>query len=196
MANSEYSFFSLTPLSSISFVKDYSTIEFENKIWKLTNEGNNSVDANVFKLYWIDLINYSTKSKIFGKIDEVEIWITNNNSILVFTSSFSIVNLVRHFFNTELKLVTKIISYKKSELINIIRNQISSSLFIIDSGRIIKFDTNKLEEFNEKFIFGIEYFDNLNKVIIFISTHGMVKLSYGASELIVKKVCDELELNK
>lgn len=195
MIDNEYSFFSLTALSSISIINNDFSIEFENKIWKLTNNGKNLVGANVFKLFWIDLLSYNGNKKIYGQIDEVEVWFISNTSILVFTSSFSIVNLVRHFLNVELKLATKINSYTKSKLMNVLSRNASASVFVIASGDIIKIDKSQIEQFEGDSIFAVEYFDALNKVVVFISTHGMVKLSYGASELVVKKVCDILGLN-
>lgn len=191
MINNEYSFFTLTSLNSFSMIYNDSSIELENKIWKLVPNKKNSIGANVFKLFWIDLLNYNNK-KIYGQIDEVELWCVNDTSILVFTSSFSIVNLVRHFLSVELKLTTKINSYKKDNLLHILNINVSSSLFIMESGNIIKINADGFNKTNLSKIFAVEYFDSDNKILVFVSIHGMVKLSYGASELAIKKVCGEL----
>lgn len=195
MIETEYSFFSLLLSNPVKFLIEDFSIEFENRVWKLVSNGKNSVGFNTFNLYWIDLLDYKDQH-IYGKIDEVKLWVVNDITLLVFTSSYSVLNLVRHFLHTEFKIITKIYSFDKHELLNLLNNKLSATIYLFNSEEIDKVSITEFSEEDFNSLFAIEYFDPLIKCVFFISIHGMIKLSYGSSESDVKKVCDELGIFK
>lgn len=196
MIETQLSFYQLITTNNINKLLNGFSNQFDNRIWRIEPFKDNSKLSSIYKIYWIDLIKSDGKD-ILGKVEDVLIWTNRKNTLLVFCSSYSTVNLVRQFLSDELDIYTNIYNYESKNLLNIINSKENIlSIYIKHQDVITAFSSvNLIEPMEKNNIFAVEYIDKTcgKNISVFISSCGLIKLSYGTTLEEIRRIFDDLQ---